>query len=160
VSVAGVRSENREHHASPWANDDACSFEALSDGAAVHLLGQNVQSYTAAGIAAGFSACIAVVAYNAQWASAYSPWSCGFALPNPPSGISVLSQTTTSVTFGFTRPDPYSGVVLTDGGPLQVVSGTQFTSTRLNGGYACIDMASYNPSGASGYTGWFCGLAH
>ncbi len=144
-----------------WSDYDALSYEAAFDGTTTHLLGVNATGYSAP-TAAGYYACISVVAYNVSYASPYSPYTCAYALPLTPSSLHVTGHTTTTVSFAWTDHDPYSGIGATTGGPLFALAAgtTSYMVTGLaSGQYGCLDLAAYNASGASGYTGYVCGQA-
>ena len=145
-----------------WNNYDAMSYIAATNGPMGFALGQNAMTYMATGISPGFYSCISVAAYNATYASPFSSWTCGFAMPAAPSGVHKLSSTMTSVTYVWNNQDPYSGIAATIGGPLFAVgfNATTYTQTGMTpGSWSCINLAAYNSSGASGYTGWACGQA-
>ena len=152
-----------------WTAPDASSAIALGTGTTggttyTGLVPSTTTSTKA--VAAGYWACAQVAAYNISYASAFTPWTCGLAVPNAPTAIHVTGHTPSSVSFGWTDSDPYSGIAVSNGSVVSTVpaGGTTYTQNGMaTGSWACVSLAAYNSSGASPWsaasTGWVCGQA-
>jgi hypothetical protein len=148
-----------------WSNPDPTANVEVSDGATVTSLAPGTASFAKSGIAPGGYACLAVAAWNAGGASAWSSWSCGLVVPITPTGLHVSGVTNASVSFAWSDPDASSAVALgvgTAGGTTYtaLAPGTaSVTKVVAAGQWACAQVAAYNAYNASPYSGWVCGLA-
>ena len=152
-----------------WTGPDASSAIALgvgtTGGTTYTGLAPGTASSTKA-VAAGYWACAQIAAYNASYASAFTPWVCGLAVPNAPTAIHVTGHTSSSVSFAWTDSDPYSGIAVSNGTVVSTVpaGGTTYMQSGMtSGNWVCVSLAAYNVSGVSAWTaastGWVCGQA-
>lgn len=152
-----------------WTDPDASSAIALGVGTTGGTAYAGLAPGTAASsqlVAAGYWVCAQVAAYNASYASNFTNWVCGLAVPAAPTGIHVTGHSPTSVTFGWTDSDPYSGIAVSNGTAVTTVAagGTSYMQSGMaTNSWVCVSLAAYNSAGASPWTaattGWVCGQA-